>query len=107
MPTIQRLSTSTGTRYMYRVIIIGGGNFTGPDPDGFKGAFRILLPSSKKSKKKPDSNCFVTSLGLFIFEKWSKCTHILKVKSNIARGGGGGEVNGTPYQKTPLKLMGQ
>jgi hypothetical protein len=30
---------------------------------------RILLSSSKNSKKKLDSYCFVTSFGLFTFEK--------------------------------------
>ncbi len=35
---------------------------------------RILLSSSKTSKKNLDSSCFVTSFGLFIFEKWCKCT---------------------------------
>ncbi len=34
----------------------------------------ILLPTSKNSKKNLDSYCFVTSFGLFIFEKWCKCT---------------------------------
>jgi hypothetical protein len=38
----------------------------------------ILLSSSKITKKNFDSYCFVTSLWLFIFEKWWKCT----VKSN-------------------------
>jgi hypothetical protein len=34
-----------------------------PDP------LRILLSASKNSKKNLDSYCFVTSFGLFIFEK--------------------------------------
>ncbi len=37
-------------------------------------AFRILLSLSKNSKKNLDSYCFVTSFGLFLFEKWCKCT---------------------------------
>ncbi len=36
--------------------------------------FRILLFSSKNSKKNLDSFCFVTSLWLFIFEKECKCS---------------------------------
>ncbi len=35
---------------------------------------RIVLSSSKNSKKTPDSKCFVTYLWLFIFYKWCKCT---------------------------------
>ncbi len=35
---------------------------------------RILLSSRKISKKNLDSYCFVTSFGLFVFEKWCKCT---------------------------------
>jgi hypothetical protein len=35
---------------------------------------RILLSSSKNIKKNLDSYCFVTSFGLFVFEKWCKCT---------------------------------
>ncbi len=35
---------------------------------------RILLSSSKNSKKNIDSYCVVTSLWLFIFEKRCKCT---------------------------------
>ncbi len=35
---------------------------------------RILLLSSKNRKKNLDSYCFVISFGLFIFEKWCKCT---------------------------------
>jgi hypothetical protein len=34
-----------------------------PDPDP------IILSASKNSKKNLDSYCFVTSFGLFIFEK--------------------------------------
>jgi hypothetical protein len=34
---------------------------------------RILLLSSKNSKKNPDSCCFVTSIWLFIIEKWCEC----------------------------------
>jgi hypothetical protein len=34
----------------------------------------ILLSSSKNSKKNLHSSCFVTSSGLFIFEKWCKCS---------------------------------
>ncbi len=34
---------------------------------------RILLSSSKNSRKNLDSYCFVTSFGLFVFEKWSNC----------------------------------
>jgi hypothetical protein len=34
---------------------------------------RILLSSSKNSKQHLDSYCFVTSFGLFIFEKLCKC----------------------------------
>jgi hypothetical protein len=41
---------------------------------------RILLSASKNSKKNIDSYCFVTSLWLFIFEKWYKCT--ISSKSN-------------------------
>ncbi len=41
-----------------------------PDPD----PSIILLSSSKNSEKNLDSYCFVTSFGLFIFEKWCKCT---------------------------------
>jgi hypothetical protein len=36
-----------------------------PEPD----PSIILLSSSKNSNKTPDSYCFVTSFGLFIFEK--------------------------------------
>ena len=36
-------------------------------------ASRILLSSSKNSKKNLNSYCFVTSFGLFVFEKWCKC----------------------------------
>jgi hypothetical protein len=39
----------------------------GMDPDPNPSI--ILLSSRKNSKKKPDSYCFVTSFGLFIFEK--------------------------------------
>jgi MFS-type transporter involved in bile tolerance (Atg22 family) len=35
---------------------------------------RILLSSSKNCKKNLESVGFVTSLWLFIFEKWCKCT---------------------------------
>jgi hypothetical protein len=35
---------------------------------------RILLSSSKNSKKNLYSFCFVTSLWLFILEKWCKCS---------------------------------
>ncbi len=38
---------------------------TGMDPH----PYIILLSSSKNSKKNLDSYCFVTSFGLFIFEK--------------------------------------
>jgi hypothetical protein len=43
----------TSTRYMYRylVIIMRGDSVADPDPDGFTGASRIFLPSSKNSKK--------------------------------------------------------
>ncbi len=34
----------------------------------------ILLLSRKNSKKNLDSYCFVTSLWLFIFKQWCKCT---------------------------------
>ncbi len=45
-----------------------------PDPDplvrGMDSDPSIILPSSSKnSKKNLDSYCFVTSFGLFIFEK--------------------------------------
>jgi hypothetical protein len=43
-----------------------------PDPDLLVRGMdwiQILLASSKISKKNLDSYCFVTSLGLFIFEK--------------------------------------
>ncbi len=35
---------------------------------------RILLSSNKNSRKNLDSYCFVTSLWLFILEKWCKCS---------------------------------
>jgi hypothetical protein len=35
---------------------------------------RILISSSKNSKKNLDSYCFVTSFGLFVFEKLNRCT---------------------------------
>ncbi len=35
---------------------------------------RILLSSIKNCKKNLDFYCFVTSFGLFIFEKWCKCS---------------------------------
>jgi hypothetical protein len=35
---------------------------------------RVLLSSSKNSKKNLDSYCFVTSFLLFFFEKLCKCT---------------------------------
>ncbi len=35
---------------------------------------RILLSSSKNSKKNLDSYCFVTSFGLFIFKKLCYCS---------------------------------
>ncbi len=41
---------------------------------------RILLSSSKNSKKNLDFFCFVTFFGLFVFEKWCKCS-FKKVKS--------------------------
>jgi hypothetical protein len=41
-----------------------------PDPD----PSIILLSASKNSKKNLDFYCFVTSFGLFIFEKLYKCT---------------------------------
>jgi hypothetical protein len=41
-----------------------------PDPEPLvRGMVRILLASSKNSKKNLDYYCFVTSFGLFIFEK--------------------------------------
>ncbi len=40
-----------------------------PDPDHSIS----LLSSSKNSKKNLDTSCFVTSLGLIIFENWCKC----------------------------------
>ncbi len=41
----------------------------------YKIRIRILLSSSKNSKKNLDSYCFfVTSLWLFILEKWFKCS---------------------------------
>ncbi len=47
-----------------------------PDPYPYVFGLRILilLSSSKTSWKNLDSYCFVTSLWLFIFEKWCKCT---------------------------------
>ncbi len=48
-----------------------------PYPDPFvRGTvrIRILLLSSKNSKKNHEIYCFVTSLWLFIFEKWCKCS---------------------------------
>jgi hypothetical protein len=45
-----------------------------PDPDPDPDPTIILLSSSKNSKKNLDSYCFVTSFGLFIFEKLRKCT---------------------------------
>jgi hypothetical protein len=50
-----------------------------PDPDLlFRGMDPDLDPDSslgmKNSKKKLNSYCFVTSFGLFIFEKLCKCT---------------------------------
>ncbi len=35
---------------------------------------RILLSSSKNSRRNLDSSCFVTSFGFFIYEKWCKYT---------------------------------
>jgi hypothetical protein len=43
-----------------------------PDPCFWASRIRILLSSSKNSKKNLDSYCFVTSFGLFIFEKLCK-----------------------------------
>ncbi len=37
-------------------------------------AIRILLSSSKNTKKNLDFFCFVTSLWLFIIEEWCNCT---------------------------------
>ncbi len=34
----------------------------------------------QKKYKTPDSYCFVTSLSVFIIEKWFKCTGTLKKK---------------------------
>ncbi len=36
--------------------------------------FRILLSSSKNSKKNLHFSCFLNSSWLFIFEKWWKCS---------------------------------
>ncbi len=41
---------------------------------GSGSGIRILLSSSKNSKKNLDSYCFVTSFWLFIFAIWCKCT---------------------------------
>ncbi len=38
------------------------------------GSGRILSSTSKKMKKNLDFYCFATSLWLFIFEEWCKCT---------------------------------
>jgi hypothetical protein len=43
----------------------GSGFVRGTDPD----PCLVLLSSSKNSKKNLDSYCFVTSFGLFIFNK--------------------------------------
>jgi hypothetical protein len=40
-----------------------------PDPDPASAPDPDLLSLSQNSKKKLDSYCFVTSFGLFIFEK--------------------------------------
>jgi hypothetical protein len=42
----------------------------GMDPD------RILLSSSKNSKKTLDSYCFVISFWLFVFEKWKNDVNV-------------------------------
>jgi hypothetical protein len=46
---------------------------TAPDPSIIK----------QKSKKILDYYCFVTSLWLFIFEKWCKCTFNKKQQKNL------------------------
>ncbi len=43
-------------------------SFQGPDPQVLS-RIRILLSSSKNKKKNLDSYCFVTSFGIFNFEK--------------------------------------
>ncbi len=45
-----------------------------PNPDPHVLSPRILLSSSKNCKENLDSYCFVTCFGLFIFERWCKCT---------------------------------
>jgi hypothetical protein len=45
-----------------------------PDPPPDSDPSIILLSSSKNSKENLDSYCFVTSFGLFSFEKLCKCT---------------------------------
>jgi hypothetical protein len=45
-----------------------------PDPDPLVRCMDPDLSSSEKSKKNLASYCFMTSFGLFIFEKWCKCS---------------------------------